>query len=124
MFTDESADLNEEVDKFLKGWNKLMERSFHIVKPSKTIKRGIDGDLKKLLDEEKWVRKNIKENPERGRRIAQLQKCISKRIAENISKEMEEKVKNIIEAENPLAKVFKVRRNVNHTVNLDFPIKR
>ena len=123
LFIDESADLNEEVNKFLSNWNRLMEKSFHVVKPSKTIKKRVDSDLKKLLDEEKWVRTNVKENPERGRRIAQLQQCISEKIAENVSKEMEEKVSNILNSENPLSKVFKVRRNANHTNNLDFPMK-
>ena len=123
LFTDESADLNEEANKFLSNWNRLMEKSFHVVKPSKTIKRRVDGDLKKLLDEEKWVRKNVKENPERGQRIAQLQQCISEKIAENVSNELEEKVNNILHSENPLSKVFKVRRNANHTSSLDFPMK-
>ena len=123
LFTDANADLNYEVNKFLATWNKLLEKSFHVIKPSKTMRRRVDEDLKKLLDEEKWVRKNVIENPERGRRIAEIQKSICEKVAENVSKEMEEKVNNILQSENPLSKVFGVRRNERKTDNLDFPLK-
>ena len=123
LFTNENEDLDKEVNEFLCNWNKLLEKSFHEIKPTKSIKRKVDSDIKKLLDEEKWVRKNIMVNPERGKRIADLQKSISEKIAENLSKEMEEKVNNILYSENPLSKVFSIRRHENRTVNLDFPLK-
>ena len=123
LFTDANADLNYEVNKCLATWTKLLEKSFHVIKPSKTMRRRVDEDLKKLLNEEKWVRKNVIENPERGRRIAEIQKSICEKVAENVSKEMEEKVNNILQSENPLSKVFGVRRNERKTDNLDFPLK-
>ena len=113
----------EDVELFMKEWNTVMEKSFHVVKPSRSMKRRIDSDTKILLDEEKWIRNNIHENPERGRRISEIQKKIGIRIAENIEKEMEEKVNNILESSNPHSKVFHVRRKRNTTRNLDFPLK-
>ena len=123
LFTDNSTDINMDMELFMKEWNTVMEKSFHLVKPSRSMKRRIDGELKVLLDEEKWIRNNIHENPERGRRISSIQKKIGAKIAENVEKELEEKVHNILESDKPHSKVFSIRRKRNSNRNLDFPLK-
>ena len=85
-----------------------MEQCFHVVKPSKTMVKGVDAELKQLLDEEKWIRVNVKDNPERGQRIAMIQKEISAKIAANIEIEVESKVNGILHSSNPQSKVFAV----------------
>ena len=50
------------------------------------------------------------ENPERGRRIAEIQKLIQAEIAINVSQEIERKVKEILESDQPHTEIFKLRR--------------
>ena len=100
-----------------------MKKSFHKIKPNKATKKGVDEEMKVLLDEEKWVRKHVLENPERGRRIAEIQQVITEKIAENTLIEVESKVKEIIDSDRPQSKVFRVRRNTRKTTNIDFPLK-
>ena len=67
LFREQSVDLNEDVEKLLERWDLAMKKSFSVVKCNRSTKRGIDDELKCLLDKEKWIRKNVLENPERGR---------------------------------------------------------
>ena len=123
LFTDMEVDINNEIEIFMKEWTCAMDKSFHVVKPTKTIRKGVDSELKALLDEEKWVRQNITENPERGRRIAAVQRNIALKVAENIESEMESKVQKILQSQNPHSKVFQVRKERKSNINLDFPLK-
>ena len=123
LFTDIDVDINEEVDELLKRWESAMQRSFHELKPSKSTVKGVDDELKEMLDEEKWIRRNVITNPERGRRLAEIQKKISVKIASNIESEMENKVNGILQSANPHSKVFGVRRNLKKDKNLDFPLR-
>ena len=123
LFRDLKVDINNEIEIFMDQWMLAMEKSFHVVKPTKSMRKGVDSELKALLDEEKWVRRNILENPERGRRIAAIQNEISMKVAENIEAEMELKVNNILQSDNPHSKVFGVRRSEKKGNNLDFPLK-
>ena len=123
LFRDQTADVNGEVEKLFCRWNCAMKRSFHTVKPNKMTLRGVDDEIKLLLREERWIRENIVTNPERGRRIAETQKLIAEKIAENMSCEVEQKVNQIIQSDRPQSKVFNVRRKMKQTTNLDFPLK-
>ena len=65
----------------------------------------------------------MQDNVERGRKLAEIQKVISMKIAQNVTLEMQGKVQAIIESKQPQTKVFKVRRNMKKTSNVDFPLK-
>ena len=123
LFNDIETDINLEVETLFKRWQFAMEQSFHVVKPSKTMVKGVDAELKELLDKEKWIRENIKENPERGRQIAIIQKEISAKIAANIEIEVESKVNGILHSSNPHSKVFAVRKKQKSNTNIDFPLR-
>ena len=45
------------------------------------------------------------------------------KIAQNLSREMEGKVKTIIESKQPQLKVFSIRRKIKKTSSIDFPLK-
>ena len=66
---------------------------------------------------------NVLENPERGKKIAEIQKIIGEKIAENILQETENKVNQIISSDRPQSKVFQGRRNRKLSTNSDFPLK-
>ncbi len=111
-------DPDVEFNKFLLKWDTLMKNSFQIITPKKSMK-GVDADVKMLLKEEKWIRCNVLENPERGRRIAEIQKRIGEKVAFNNAVEIEAKVNS----DTPQSKVFQVRRNMNRSCNIDFPLR-
>ena len=123
LFCDLSTDIDDDINIFINKWKAAMDMSFHIVKPSKSIRRGVDTELKQLLDKEKWIRKNVLLNPERGKQIAEIQKQISAKVQSINAAEMERKVNDIVQSDNPHSKVFKVRRNLNSSKNVDFPLR-
>ena len=123
LFREQAVDLNDDVKKLLERWDLAMKKSFSVVKCNRSTKRGIDDELKCLLDKEKWIRKNVLENPERGRRIAETQKLIAEKIADKTLSEVENKVNMIIRSDRPQSKVFKIRRDLKMTTNIDFPLK-
>ena len=123
FFSNAACDINKDLDNFIVHWNNLIDRSFDSVKPSKNRRPGVDPEVKTLLKEEMFIRNNVKENVERGKKLAEIQKRISEKIAENVSMEMEGKVKAVIESKQPQTKVFSVRRDMKKTHNMDFPLK-
>ena len=125
LFRDQpdSVDVNAQVQCMFARWEMAMVKSFRIVTPSKRTRKGVDAEMKILLDREKWIRENILENPERGQKIADIQMLISEKIAEKLQCETEEKVNKIIQSERPQSKVFSVRRNTRKITNIDFPLK-
>ena len=108
LFCDMSTDIDEDVNLFIQKWNEAMSKSFHLIKPSKSMMRGVDEDLKQLLGREKWIRKNVLLNPERGRQLAEIQKQINAKIESNNTAELEKKVNDILQSDNPHSKVFHV----------------
>ena len=108
LFSEKTLDVNADIEKLFWRWDCAMKKSFHVVKQNKRTKIGVDEDLKCLLSEEKWIRNNVMENPERGKRIAEIQQLIGQKLAENVMKETECKVNKILESERPQSKVFQV----------------
>ena len=123
MFGAETVDVNADVTKLMHRWDLAMKKSFHVVKKNKHTISGVDEELKCLLDEEKWIRKNVLDNPMRGCQISRVQKLISDKIAENVMHESESKINKIIKSDRPQSKVFQVRRNTKAVTNIDFPLK-
>ena len=75
------------------------------------------------MKEEKWIRRNVKLNPERGKMLAEIQKKIGEELSVKLIEEMERKVEKVINAKQPQSEVFKIRRNRNKIANIDFPLK-
>ena len=93
------------------------------VKPSRKKRCGVDAEVKELLKEETWIRRNITDNVVRGRSIAEIMKKISHKIAANLTVETEEKIQEIVQSSNPHSKVFGLRRRVKMNCNVDFPLR-
>ena len=107
LFCDSSVDIHMEVENLLCRWECAMKRAFHVVKQNKSTLRGVDAEIKLLLKEEKWIRENVMENTERGRRIAEIQQSIGTKIEEHMAEVMEQKVNDVIKSDKPQSKVWK-----------------
>ena len=123
LFVGANCDLDEEVRVFMKKWDEHIAKSFQRVNPSKNRRAGVNSDVKELLKKEAWIRKSVHDNVKRGREIAEVQRLISQKIAENLTTEMEAKVQDIVKSDNPHSKVFGVRRKLKKCCSLDFPLK-
>ena len=123
LFSSPFCNIDTDLDEFILHWDHLIEKSFTPVKPSKNRRPGVDPEVKGLLKEEMHIRNTVKDNVERGRKLAEIQKVISSKIAQNLTEEMQEKVQEIIESKQPQTKVFGIRRNMKKTSNIDFPLK-
>ena len=76
-----------------------------------------------LLREEKAIRHMEDDKGDKGKRLAEIQTEISMRIAANVGAKIEAKIQEIIKSDKPQSKVFKVRRELNKSTNIDFPLK-
>ena len=59
-------------------WEKSMVQSFKKISPRNAVK-GLDRDIKDLMEEERWIKKNVLDNAERCRvkcRLDQFQ-CLT-----------------------------------------------
>ena len=121
LFNDKSV-MNSDYKKLMKLWNGAMARSFRKVRKSKGSCRGLDSEIKQLMSEERNVKK-WNDSREKEEKLKDIRAEISQRIAANIETEMKNKVHSITSAKCPQAEVFKIRRNMNKTENLDFPLK-
>ena len=83
----------------------------------------MDGETKKLLQEERSVKKEWREGKEKDIKLEDIRSEISRNIAANIEQEMEEKLQKISDAKYPQAEIFKVRKNIKKSQNLDFPLR-
>ena len=123
MFIDDSNDLDVEYGVFMSEMNSIMKASFKMVKPNSKLKKGIDEEIKKLIGEERRIRREVKENPQRGKQIFEIQKRIGETISRKKCKKISEKVEEIIKAKYPPAKVFQIRRNYKRVEQTAFPLK-
>ncbi len=123
LFSNYNVDINNELNLFFTKWNNMIRESFEEIKPSKHIRRGVDPEVKELLKKESWIRANVSDSVEKGRAIFEIRKQISVKIKANLSAEVEEKVKEIVQSKQPQSKVFGVRRFVKKDFNIDFPLK-
>ena len=123
LFTDSNCNIDEQLELFMSKWDCSISKSFHEVKPGKNKLPGVDAEVKELLREERLIRKNVTDNVEKGRRIFEVQKRISGKIADNLKAETEGKVLDIVHADNPQSKIFNIRRKVKKNSFVDFPLK-
>ena len=123
LFVNPHCDVNDEITHFMVTWDSSIKKSFQEVKPGKNRVRGVDPEVKELLKEEKYVRNNVTDMVERGRRLSEIQKLISQKIAINLTAETELKVFDIVQADNPHSKVFNLRRKMKKNHSIDFPLK-
>ena len=123
LFVDPSVDVDKEMGLLMDKWNATLARSFQVVKPSKKRIKGVDPVVRDLLKRESWIRANVGDNNERGKSLADIQKQISARIAENLTAETESKVCELTQSKNPHREVFSIRRSVKKSCNVDFPLR-
>ena len=106
----------------MKTWNDVLSLSFKKVRRSRGKCKGLDPEIKQLMQEERNVKKDWVEGREKGEKLNCLQAEISQKIAENVEAAMAEKVHKISLSKCPQAEVFKIRRNINRTESMDFPL--
>ena len=123
LFNERTVNVGADVQKLLERWDRAIKNSFHAIKVNKHTKRGVDQELKCLLDEEKRIRRTVLENPERGQKLADIQKLIGEKIAHNIMEETESKINKVVKSDRPQSKVFHIRRKAKEVTNIDFPLK-
>ena len=107
----------------MKVWNEVIEKSFKKVRRSTKGIKGVDESIKKLMNEERMVKKEWDTGQEKDVKLEEIRSEISGKIAENIERSMERKMEEITTAKCPQAEVFKVRRNIAKAENMDFPLK-
>ena len=122
LFVDKS-EMNRDYKKLMKTWNDVLSLSFKKVRRSRGKCKGLDPEIKQLMQEERTVKKDWVEGREKGEKLNCLQAEISQKIAENVEAAMAEKVHKISLSKCPQAEVFKIRRNINRTESMDFPLK-
>ena len=116
-------DVNFEFDVMQEFWKEAIDASFTKIKPRKKIQPGITKCVRRLMREERWIRDNIHNNPERGRRIAEVQKKIREEIGKDRADEILGKVSVIRESKNPQSEVFKIRRSRKAVEKVGFPLQ-
>lgn len=123
IFVDGTGGLDVEFDKLKNWWRKTMDNSFKKVSKGKNVVSGICEEVKELIAQERWIKKNVLTNPERGRMIFQVRQKIKEMVSRNRSWEMEESVKKVLGSSNPYSEVFKIRKNMKKKESIAFPLK-
>ena len=118
-----NSNLQKELDVINELWSDAINQSFEKITPKRKCKSGITEEVRDLMREERWVRKNVLENPERGRRIAGIRKKINVQIEENRNKDVVERMNKIQGAKCPQSEIFKIRRERNAVQKIGFPLK-
>ena len=117
-----SYDINRDYDELMVKWEKSMVQSFKKISPRNAVK-GLDRDIKDLMEKERWIKKNVLDNAERCIKLSVVRKKISDLLEKNLSHEMSEKVIKVSTSKNPQAEIFKIRRECKTNVRVDFPLK-
>ena len=107
----------------MKIWDDTIQKSFKKVTRSSKSIRGVDEHIKNLMHEERRIKKEYHKEQNKSGKLEQIRKEISERLTENMEKEMQKKVEEISGSKYPQAEVFKLRRQMTKTENLDFPLK-
>ena len=116
-------DIQKELAVINELWSDAIRASFTKITPKRKVISGVNDVVRLLFKEEKWIRENVVDNPERGRRIAEVRKEISKEIEANRRYDIFEKVKQITTAKNPQGEIFKIRRQRKTVEKIGFPLK-
>ena len=117
------AKINVDYKKLMNMWDQVLSKSFEKVRPSSNRVKGVDNNVRSLMQEERKIKKEWSEGQDKEKKLNDIRSEISSNIATNIEHAMEEKVQKIACAKCPQAEVFKIRRNATKTENLDFPLK-
>ena len=123
FFQRSMVDVDDEYNRFQVWWDSCLESSFPRVSTNKRLKMGICDEVKELMEKERWIKKNVTSNPDRGRMISEIRQEIATKISANRKIELESMLSKVICSRNPHAEVFKVRRNMLKSENLGFPLK-
>ena len=72
--------MDEDYKKLTQLWNQTMNSSFKKVRRSKKRMKGLDQHVKKLIQEEREIKKTMKDGKDKEDRLGQLQEEISANI--------------------------------------------
>ena len=123
LFDDINGSLTDEYNHLRISIDSMINKSFKKRSPNNKKVCGIAENIKELMKYERWIKINIKSNPERGRLLYEVQKEITEKINLNLRTEMSKKVNSLIEAKNPQSEVFKIRRNYSKREKIGFPLR-
>ena len=123
LFIKENSDIDAKFSTLMVIWNDAMKEAFRKIKPKRRPTCGIDKTVRDLMKEEKWIRLNVLENPERGRQIAEVTKKIRVQIERNRGIKIETAVGDIQKSKNPQQEIFKIRKMKKQVENIGFPLK-
>ena len=115
--------MNFEFDVMEEFWNQAIHASFEKITPKRKTQPGITAEVRELMREERWIRENVDNNPERGRKIAEVHKKIREEIGRSRADEILEKVSIIKESKNPQSEIFKIRRARKAVEKVGFPLQ-
>ena len=91
--------------------------------PKKKVKSNVNSEVRTLMQEEKRIRINVTDNPERGRAIAKIRKAIREEIENERFRKMSKKIEDIKHSKNPQGEIFKIRREGKSCEKAAFPLK-
>ena len=117
------VDVNSGYKELMRIWDEGIDKSFKKIMPKKNKKPNITAEVRSLMQQEKWIRANVIENPQRGRDIANITKAIRLQIDSERSKKMGNKIQKIRESKNPQGEIFKIRREAKSSERVGFPLK-
>ena len=123
LMNSKNDDLQKELDVINEIWSDAIKASFETITPRRKQKPGITGSVRELMRQERWIRENVAENPERGRQIADVRKRIAEEIEMNRKQEIFQRVCDIKNSKNPQGEIFKIRRERKRAEKVGFPLK-
>jgi hypothetical protein len=123
IFSTDGVDLNSGYERMMDLWDGAMDKSFRKIKPKKAPKSNVTTEVRTLMQQEKQIRLNIADNPERGRAIAEIRKAIKIEIEKERFRKMSEKINMIKQSKSPQGEIFKVRREGKSSEKVGFPLK-
>ncbi len=118
-----ASNVSDEYSRFSKLWDEGIKVSFKKVYPKEPTVKGITQDMRDMMKEERWIRENVKENPERGRRIAEIKRKLKHAVECSRSEKVMDKINKIQSSKNPASEIFKIRRERSRSENVGFPLK-
>ena len=76
-----------------------------------------------MINQERVVKKEWLNGHCKDTKLDKVRSEISDKIVKNIEKDMEKEIREMASSKCLQAEVFKIRKNIAKTINIDFPLK-